>query len=308
MNITRSICRIVAILGLGGCSVWRGSECGPPPAPGSSWVREGKPQITLRFDRERIRVAGSGQRLHFAGIEALQGSRLSVRNDGLREVWELSCNAGRLAVASSSIHGTFRASPGLRDPFLDDRPLNLQPPRALPQRRVAEIQRQLADWLAADQRVRKDRKASAEQRAAVDRRIFRQFLRLLQNVGWIDAERFGVQASSDAGILAKHAGHLPLLTAILPLVERDLAHSEDTSQVFAVFYDETQIDLGRKQRYGTQLNTDALGEPFVLALEDPDRIEELRRSIGLPPLADYLRDASEALFEGRAIRMARPDE
>ncbi len=307
MNILQKICRFVAILGLGGCALWRGSECGPPPASGSNWVQEDAPGVSLRFDRERILVAGAGVPLHLAGIEEREGPLVFVRNGGLREVWALSCAAGRLGVDSPKIHGTFRRASRSRGPELD-RPVRLPPPRALSPRRVGEIQRQLADLLAADQGIRKDGNTSVAERIAVGREVDRNFHRLLKEVGWIDVPRFGDQASSDAGVLAKHSGDLALLTAVLPLVERDLAHSEDTSQVFAIFYDETQIALGRKQRYGSQLQVDAKGEPFVLPLEDPERVEELRRSIALPPLADYLRDASEALFGGRAIRMARPDE
>lgn len=307
MNIIQRICRIGAILGLGSCALSRGSLCGPPPAPGTSWVREGRPGVSLRFDRDRILVAVEGQPIHFAGVEEGLGSKMLVRNGGLRETWELSCPAGRLGVVSPSVRGMFRKSSGSPGRGLD-RPLDLPPPHSLSAHRIVEIRRQLSEWIAKDQWSRKDRNLSIADRIAVNRKIFRQFLGLLRNEGWIDAQRFGVQAASDASVLAKHSNHLPLLAAVLPLVERDLGHSEDTSQVFAIFYDEAQIELGRKQRYGSQLNTDARGEPFVLPLEDPDRVGELRRSIGLPPLVDYLRDASEALFEGRAIRMARPDE
>ena len=45
---------------------------------------------------------------------------------------------------------------------------------------------------------------------------------------------------------------------------------------------------GGKQRYGSQVRQKEDGTLVVWKLEDPDRVDELRKRIGLPPLREYL--------------------
>jgi hypothetical protein len=65
-----------------------------------------------------------------------------------------------------------------------------------------------------------------------------------------------------------------------PLYDRVMLSQEFPNGVTALAPD------GRKQRFGTQ-GTCVHGawEPF--ALEDPSRVDELRASVGLRPLAEY---------------------
>jgi hypothetical protein len=83
--------------------------------------------------------------------------------------------------------------------------------------------------------------------------------------------------------------------AALPQIEKDFRHAGDDAQAFAIVYDSVQLDLGRKQRFGTQIRGVAEGKPFVLPLEDPQRVDTLRKEIGLPPLSEYLADAGKVL-------------
>jgi hypothetical protein len=53
---------------------------------------------------------------------------------------------------------------------------------------------------------------------------------------------------------------------------------------------------------------DAKGDPYILPLEDPDKVDDHLKAIGLPPLSQYRDDASKFLFSGRPIRLATPEE
>ena len=56
---------------------------------------------------------------------------------------------------------------------------------------------------------------------------------------------------------------------------------------------------GRPQRYGTQFDWDAEGKLSPGDVEDPHRLDERRRAIGLPPLAEQMAEArSRATSEG----------
>ena len=56
---------------------------------------------------------------------------------------------------------------------------------------------------------------------------------------------------------------------------------------------------GRPQRYGTQFDWDAEGSLSPGDVEDPERLEDRRLAIGLPPLAEQMEEArSRASAEG----------
>jgi hypothetical protein len=74
--------------------------------------------------------------------------------------------------------------------------------------------------------------------------------------------------------------------------------------MYAILFDAVQLELGCKQRYGTQVQEDAKGQPFVLPLEDPQRVDYYLDRIGLPPLVEYRTKISTALFEGKAVRVS----
>src|SRR6267142_5790007 len=133
-----------------------------------------------------------------------------------------------------------------------------------------------------DQEVRKD-PAQKALWASVDEDNRRYLLDLFREVGWPDLQRFGVRTSVYAAIFVKHLGDLSLNLAALPYIERDLKTTGE-GQIYAIVYDDTQLHLGRKQRYGTQIDEDAQGNPYVLPLEQPDKVDELLKAIGERPL------------------------
>jgi Family of unknown function (DUF6624) len=132
----------------------------------------------------------------------------------------------------------------------------------------------------------------------------------VQRIGWIDVGRFGEKASANAIIIMQHSSDIPLVEATLPLIEKDFARrSDDAGGLYAMVYDGLQLDLGHKQRYGTQVWEDAQGTPLLLPLDDRARVDEFRHELKLPPLADYLQQVSKFYYGGkRAIRLPRDDE
>ncbi len=60
-----------------------------------------------------------------------------------------------------------------------------------------------------------------------------------------------------------------------------------------------QVLSGRPQRYGTQIQVDAEGRNVLCDLDDPDKVDERRRALGLGPLADYLESFGEPVIRNR---------
>jgi len=63
----------------------------------------------------------------------------------------------------------------------------------------------------------------------------------------------------------------------------------------AMLEDRVRTFSGLPQIYGTQFAWDERGEMQPLPLEDAARVDERRAAIGLPPLAEKLREINDAI-------------
>jgi len=168
------------------------------------------------------------------------------------------------------------------------KPLTLGAVKGLPKARIQSVQEDLARRAKLDQQVRTDA-GKRDKMAKVDADNTESLVKLVQEVGWIDVERFGAPTSNNAFLIVQHSMHVPLMLAVLPRIEKDVMAKRLDVQPYALLYDRLQLMLGEKQRYGTQLGSNEKGELVVLPLVDRKRVEELRKEIGLFPLADYLK-------------------
>lgn len=111
----------------------------------------------------------------------------------------------------------------------------------------------------------------------------------LQQVGWIDVKRFGLEVSRGAFYLVQHSADLPLMLAVLPHLERDVKSGLlKPARLYALLYDRIQVFQALQQRYGTQVSFDAAGNPVVDDLEDPSQVDALRAKLGMETLKVYL--------------------
>ncbi len=268
-----------------------------------AWKNQARDELLL-IGPEEVVVSDDG---HLAAKRVLGfgDGKLFLRS-GLVEVWSVACAGGVLHV----VHGTRAAAYGrLRQPppALTIRARRLGDAVPVSPERRREIQDQLRARVQQDQAVRRPPFDLAKL-AAVDAADAAFLGALVNQVGWIDAERFGLQASGDAFLLVQHSRDLPLQLAVLPLVEHDARRQKGFGQAYALLFDRTQVALGRRQRYGSQLDTDAAGDAVVLPLEDAAHVDALRAEIGLAPLQEYLDMTSKALLQGKPIHLAADDD
>ncbi len=159
---------------------------------------------------------------------------------------------------------------------------------------AAALGEELAERSREDQRVRQAARGESfdeKQRRAmieVDRDNTDFLLSILEEMGWIDAVRFGPQASQDAFLLVQHSDDLRLMRTALPHVEKDVRAGRIDGQSYALLYDRLQLNLGYLQRYGSQLATTADDESVLMPCEDPEKVNERRAELGMEPLESYL--------------------
>jgi hypothetical protein len=111
----------------------------------------------------------------------------------------------------------------------------------------------------------------------------RAFIRELGT--WPGKSIVGQDGSSAAWTIIQHAP-AAVIHELLPMMERAAEKDELSYALVATTIDRDLIHQGRKQRYGTQFDTSG-DQCEPKPLEDPERVEELRKRAGLGPLSEY---------------------
>lgn len=112
--------------------------------------------------------------------------------------------------------------------------------------------------------------------------------RLLDERGWPLLSRVGPEAAYAAGNLVNHAA-LDVRQRYLPVLEAACRDGEADWSEWAHILDRTELELGRPQVYGTQMEQNpasGLFEPRPMV--DPERVDERRAEKGMEPLQDQL--------------------
>lgn len=266
-----------------------------PPNLQGAWQQGSQ---VIRIEPERI-VEFDGQGLVVRGLVGRAGDRLTLRRGGLKEDWRASVQGSALRLehaGSATVYHRLDQVP----PQVDLSPLPVAPSHQLPASRVDDIQKEIAERFESEQVQLKD-PTRGEDRSTLRRSNLGYLRGLLADVGWIDSDRFGQRTSVYTVLLAKHTEDLRLMLTVLPHASEELKKS-GKGQTYAILYDAVQLDLGHKQRYGTQVTEDAKG-PYVLPLEDPQHVDNYLADLGLPPLQIYLAQVRTHLYNGRPVRL-----
>ena len=269
---------------------------------GGAWQRIGTndlllvaPERFVLYEHDRTRVA-----------RVLRESPLTVRYSGEVALWKLSVDGERLTLTRGTSSAAFQRLAKVPDE-LKLRSLPVAAASPLPETRVAEIRAAVERLRDREQAVMTDPEHTKEDVEALRGETLSWFETTLHDIGWVDAARFGEHTSFLAVILAKHTASLSLLSTILPFVQKDFRDSGPRAQAFAITYDEVQLFLGEKQKYGTQMcGTPA--DPYVCPMVEPQHVNALRKELGLDPLAQYLEELAGAIYAGHPIRMPTPQE
>jgi hypothetical protein len=181
-------------------------------------------------------------------------------------------------------------------------------PNPLPQAtpKNAELRQELLRRMRADQDARKAviphlEKKGAEAEAAnkrlqeIDRDNTARMQEIITRYGWPGKSLVGTDGANAAWLLVQHADRdRPFQKRCLELLKTAVEKGEATGEQLAYLTDRVRVGENKKQVYGTQLRwVDGKYQPHPI--EDEANVDKRRRGVGLPPLADYLRFAEEAL-------------
>lgn len=226
---------------------------------------------------------------HYLQIVWGRRTRVELASEGDAAITTTVAAAG----GTATVHWVRAAADVPLPAALDPRPLALGARFALPAERLALLKQELARRHEQDQTVRSnlDGQVSPEQMErmrAVDEDNTAWLTAQIGAIGWIDVARFGKEAALSAFLIVQHSGELPLMLAALPEIERDVKEHGLDGQNFALLWDRTQVNLGRRQRYGSQLGSDEQGRLVVIGLEERATVDARRKALGMGPLKQYV--------------------
>ncbi|GGH66995.1 hypothetical protein GCM10011379_21770 [Filimonas zeae] len=135
---------------------------------------------------------------------------------------------------------------------------------------------------------------------------------ILEQYGFPGYDLVGKEASEHYWLLVQHSDfEVAFQKKALPLMHQQVMRNNATGKFYAYLADRIEVNEGRKQRYGTQIVMTANGyQPKPLA--DTTQVAQLRKSIGLNTLAEYLNESNEVfnmlnkghsqIINGRLVR------
>lgn len=107
--------------------------------------------------------------------------------------------------------------------------------------------------------------------------------------GWPTVRQVGREAVEAAFLIVQHAVHdTAFMRAMLPAIRDSHRRGDLDGGAVAMLTDRVEVKAGRPQIYGTQLSLKD-GRWVLDPLADSAGVDERRRRLGLPPLAEYLR-------------------
>jgi len=284
---------ILPFLILATCSTLSALPAADPPCMGA-WQEDGHPGIELRFEPQRVTIKDAGRSPQFFVAEyAAPGTFWFLNSQGGRGKLVIKVTGNDLTIVSGAENNTFHRAAKL-PADLEIAPTTIPDAKPVSDERKTALSAEADQRLEADQAVRTDPARKGDM-AKVDADNTAWIKTVITEVGWPDAGRFGRETSSKMFMFVQHSGDLALMLGVLPCIEKDMPAKVVDPQDFAELYDRVQMYTGRPQRYGTQFINDEHRKPELWLLEDKAKVEQLRASIDLIPLALYLQLAGHAM-------------
>ncbi len=114
--------------------------------------------------------------------------------------------------------------------------------------------------------------------------------RILDRYGWLSKDKVGDAGNQTLFLVVQHAD-LKTQQKYLPLMRKAVKKGHARASSLALLEDRVALAEGRHQIYGSQISAGATPEEtYVRPLADPDHVDERRASVGLAPLAGYVKE------------------
>lgn len=149
----------------------------------------------------------------------------------------------------------------------------------------AALREELLEMRARDQEVREaSSKGDFSKWAETDANNQKRLKEIVNQYGWPSRSMVGEDGSEAAWLIAQHSdSDKDFQRTVLRLMEPLVKQGEESGKSYAYLYDRTHYP----QRFGTQGNCVSRQEWQPFEIEDIANVDERRRELKMPSLADY---------------------
>jgi hypothetical protein len=141
------------------------------------------------------------------------------------------------------------------------------------------------------EKVAKKWKQVVERQNELDSKNRQRLDEIVKEHGWPKMSSFGPEASGVAFLIVQHAD-LEYQKKYLPLIRESVTKNEARPSDLAMLQDRILTREGKKQMYGTQVRVNQTTQVMELyPIEDEENVDARRATVGLGPLAQYLKKA-----------------
>jgi hypothetical protein len=113
--------------------------------------------------------------------------------------------------------------------------------------------------------------------------------KILDEYGWPGFDKIGRTGGLTIFLVIQHSP-LAVQQKYLPAMREAVRNKQASAANLALLEDRVALGEGRKQIYGSQIHADKVtNKPYLAPLEDPDHVDDRRKTVGLGPIAEYLK-------------------
>lgn len=167
----------------------------------------------------------------------------------------------------------------------------------LPDNKKAEIKSELAKMIEIDQIKSNLRQGKYLDYTQEEWQKFRDSVqaentakteKIFDDYGFLGYKEVGEDGAEHFFVLVQHTNELAFQKRVLKAMKKEVSKGNANPRNYAYLYDRVQVNEGKKQLFGTQLDFDANGRPFPkIGLLDSANVDKLRNTYDLEPLQDY---------------------
>lgn len=136
-------------------------------------------------------------------------------------------------------------------------------------------------------------KVLAEEMNGIDQANLARLDEIVEQVGWPGGKIVGEDAAGAARLILSHAP-LEKQKEYLPLLRQTISDGQASASDLATIEDDIALADDGAQIYGTNISVEN-GRAILAPVIDPERLDERRAAVGLPPIEEYLARAEAEL-------------
>ena len=114
--------------------------------------------------------------------------------------------------------------------------------------------------------------------------------KIIDKYGWLGSEDIGQKANQALFLVIQHAD-FTMQKKYFPVMKNAVKLKKANSFDLALLEDRMLLYQGKKQIYGSQFMQAANGIGFPFPVIDPDNLDKRRKSVGLEPIEEYLKQS-----------------